>query len=209
MRILLPVLLITLLLPAQAFADPAKDKRWAALRKGAAGIKSLKATFKQRKLLKILKKPLVSRGSFYFKAPSSVRWEYSRPIRTLSLVHQGKVRRYTWSSTGKPVKDSAGSVEAMRTVLEQISGWLAGRFDADGVFSARLGSGDAPVVLLSPNKKEMTRFIKRVELHFSDRPGVVKSVLIVESARASTELIFEGVKVNADLPDRLFKKIAP
>ena len=202
-------LLIVLLLPATATADPSRDRRWEALRQGAKGIKTLKASFKQRKSLKILKRPLVSRGSFFFKAPSSVRWEYRSPIRTLSLVHQGKVRRYTWSSEGKPVKDSAGSVEAMRTVLEQISGWLAGRFDADGVFSARLGPGEAPVVLLEPSKKELSRFIKRVELRFSDRPGVVKSVLIVESVRASTELIFEDVQVNAELPDQLFEKVAP
>lgn len=209
MRTLLPAFLIASLLSVPVAAEPAKDKRWEILRKGAAGIKTLKATFKQKKSLKILTKPLVSRGSFYFKAPSSVRWEYSSPIRTLSLVHRGKVRRYTWSSAGKPVKDSAGSVEAMRTVLEQISGWLAGRFDADGVFNARLGGGDKPVVLLEPNKKELTRFIQRVELHFSDKPGVVKSVLIVENARASTELLFADVEVNADLPERLFKQVQP
>jgi outer membrane lipoprotein carrier protein len=207
----IPILLsiLSLLLVSPAAADPKRDKRWQALAKGAASIKTLKATFKQRKSLKILKRPLVSRGSFYFKAPSSVRWEYRSPIRTLSLVHQGKVRRYTWSSAGKPVKDSAGSVEAMRTVLEQISGWLAGRFDADGVFAARLGPGEPLVVILEPNKKELSRFIKRVELRFSDRPGVVKSVLIVESARASTELSFEDVKVNGELPARLFTKVDP
>lgn len=211
MRALIPALILAIiasLLPATARAEPPADKRWEALRKGATGIRSLKASFKQLKSLKILAKPLVSEGSFYFKAPSSVRWEYHSPIRTLSLVHRGKVRRYTWSSDGKPVKDTAGSVEAMRTVLEQISGWLAGRFDADGVFKARLGPGEKPVVILEPNKKELTRFIQRVELRFSSRPGVVESVLIVESPRASTELIFADVEVNTALAEDLFSKVS-
>ena len=187
--------------------SPGRIKRWDVIRKGASSIKTLHAEFRQLKRLKILAKPLVSSGRFAFKAPSSVRWEYHKPIRTLSLVHRGKVRRYTWTSGGKPVKDSAGSVEAMRTVLEQISGWLAGRFDADGVFTARLAPGEAPVVVMEPREKELKRFIQRVELRFSDQAGVVKSVLIVESARAETEILFGKVKVNGALPDRLFKEI--
>ncbi len=200
------IILAILFLPAIAAAEPV-DRRWKAIREGAAEIRTLKAEFKQLKELKILAKPLVSRGRFLFKAPSSVRWEYLSPIRTLSLVHLGKVRRYTWSSDGKPVKDSAGSVQAMRTVLEQISGWLAGRFDADGAFSAKLAPGDKVVVLLEPREKEMKRFIKRVELRFGQRPGVVSSVRIVESKRAATEIIFSEVTVNGKIADRLFKEI--
>ena len=49
MRTLLPTFLIASLLSAPVAAEPAKDKRWEALRKGAAGIKTLKATFKQKK----------------------------------------------------------------------------------------------------------------------------------------------------------------
>ena len=49
------------------------------LRKDAANIKTIKARFVQKKSMKILSKPLISQGLFYYAAPDSFRWEYLKP----------------------------------------------------------------------------------------------------------------------------------
>jgi len=189
-------------------AGSALADEWEGLRRDAGAVKSIRASFVQTKKMKILARPLVSRGTFHFEAPDAVRWEYLSPVKTVSLVRGGNVKRYSWSGDrGEFVQDSSGSVEAMRIVMEQISGWLAGRFKQDEAFSAVLEAGDTPTVILTPREKSLARFIARVEIRFSARPGVVRSVTIVENESTSTIIEFKDVELNEDLPDTLFQTV--
>jgi outer membrane lipoprotein carrier protein len=181
---------------------------WEPLRNATASIKTLSADFVQEKHLKILVKPLVSRGRFRFAAPGSVRWEYLEPIRTATLVHRGRIQRFVFSKReGKFLQDMSATVEALRVVMEKLTGWMAGRFEQDDAFDAELSPGERPLVTLKPKSKEMSRMIERVEIQFSDRPGVVSSVKIVESPDSSTLIRFENVAVNEEIDIRLFEEI--
>ena len=181
---------------------------WEPLKKATASIETLSADFVQEKHLKILVKPLVSRGRFRFAAPGSVRWEYLEPIRTATLVHRGRVQRFLFSTQeDKFLRDMSATVEALRVVMEKLTGWMAGRFEQDDAFEAKLSPGERPKVVLEPKSKEMSRMIERVEIQFSDRPGVVSSVTIVENSDSSTLIRFENVKVNESIDGRLFEEI--
>ena len=70
---------------------------WEEIRRESAGIRSVAAPFTQKKQMKILARPLVSEGRFYFQGPDSLRWEYTAPVRSILLMHRGKVRRYVFS----------------------------------------------------------------------------------------------------------------
>jgi outer membrane lipoprotein-sorting protein len=176
------------------------------LRAQAEAVKSIAADFTQTKKMKLLKKPLVSKGRFFFRSPDSVRWEYQSPIRTISLVKGGGVKRFT-QSQGKWQPDSSSAVEGMRIVMEQITGWLAGRFDEGMLFAASLVPGERPVVLLNPRDKEMARFISRVEVRFSNRPGVVEAVEIFEGEGTSTLIEFVNVRLNDTVDGKLFEGV--
>ncbi len=177
------------------------------LRRQAEAIKSISADFTQTKKMKLLKKPLVSKGRFLYQSPDSVRWEYQTPIRTVSLVKGGSVKRFNLAADGKWRADSSSAVEGMRIVMEQITGWLAGRFDEGTLFSASLVPGDRPVVILSPRDKEMARFISRVEVRFSNRPGVVEAVEIFEGEATSTLIEFSSVKLDEAVDSRQFEAV--
>ncbi|MBM4354663.1 MAG: outer membrane lipoprotein carrier protein LolA [Deltaproteobacteria bacterium] len=177
------------------------------LRQQAELVKSIAADFTQTKKMKLLKKPLVSKGRFFYSAPEAVRWEYRSPIRTVSLVKGGGVKRYSLSAEGTWRADSSSAVEGMRIVMEQITGWLAGRFDDGTLFVASLAPGERPVVMLSPRDKEMARFISRVEVRFSNRPGVVEAVEIFEGESTSTLIEFSNVRLNEAVDGRLFEGV--
>jgi len=177
------------------------------LRKQAEVVKFIAADFTQTKKMKLLKKPLVSKGRFLYGAPDSVRWEYQSPIRTVSLVRGGGVKRFNLTSDGKWHADSSSAVEGMRIVMEQITGWLAGRFDEGTLFTASLVPGERPVVMLSPTDKEMARFISRVEVRFSNRPGVVEAVEIFEGEATSTLIEFSNVRLNETVDPKQFEAV--
>ena len=62
------------LLLASAFFSIGWGGSWEELKSAAGPIKSISAEFVQEKHLKILARPLVSSGVFYYQAPASLRW---------------------------------------------------------------------------------------------------------------------------------------
>jgi outer membrane lipoprotein carrier protein len=190
-------------------AVPALADDWEQLRQDTQGIKTIQADFVQKKKLKILKVPLVSKGTFRFQAPGLVRWQYESPVKVVTLVVDGAVKRYTWTSDRGYVLDSSSNLEAMRIVMEKITGWLAGKFAEDDIFKATLKvqEGGPPTVILMPENEAIARFIERVELVFSSTPGVLASVRIIEGPAAETVLRFENVKLNETVDQGQFKDV--
>ena len=170
-------------------------------------IHSIQADFTQEKDLKILKTPLISKGIFLFQAPDMVRWEYKSPLRVVSLVHEGTVKRYVFTDSKKWVADSSGSVQAIRMVMQRIIGWLTGRFGQDDVFMARLIDGPPVTVILTPKNKGMAKVISKVEMIFSATPGVLNELDIHEGPNTLTRIRFEDVKLNKPIPAAKFEKI--
>jgi len=178
---------------------------WDGLKTSAGKVTSISAEFIQEKHLRILTKPLVSRGIFYYQAPRSLRWEYKSPVRSILLMHQGKIRRYIEGSSGL-TEDLGAGLQAMQSVLQEITRWLKGDFANNPMFSASL-KRDGKIVL-TPREKAFASIIKRIELILSDRPGVIESVTIYEGKDSFTKIEFQNVRVNDPLKDSLFQEIS-
>ena len=182
------------------FAGWSRD--WDQLRKDAEQINTIRADFVQEKHLEILSRPLISKGVFYYEAPGSLRWEYQSPIKSILLMHEGRVTRYIWGENGFR-RDSGLSLQAMQIVLQEITKWLGGHFDENPDFTASLEPGRK--IVLFPKKKAFSAIIKNIELIFSDRPGVIKSVTIYEGEKSFTRIIFKNVRVNEVLKETVFR----
>jgi outer membrane lipoprotein-sorting protein len=177
---------------------------WESIRAAASGIERISAEFVQEKHLAILAKPLVSEGRFFYRRPDALRWEYRSPVKSVLLMHDGGTRRFV-ESDGRLVEDAGVRLQAMQVVMPEISGWLGGRFQDNSLFDASLSG--IHKILLVPKDPGMARFIQRVELLMSDRPGVIDQVLIVESVDAFTRMVFTNTQVNPVLDDRLFQDV--
>lgn len=175
------------------------------LREQAGQVETIRAGFIQEKHLRILTKPLISKGVFYYQAPGSLRWEYKSPIRSILLMHHGKIRRYIEGDSGL-MEDSGAGLQAMQSVLQEITKWLKGDFGSNPMFSASLKREGK--IVLTPKEKAFASIIKRIELILSDRPGVIKSVTIYEGKDSFTRIEFENVRVNEPLKDSLFQEIS-
>ncbi|MCJ7772674.1 MAG: outer membrane lipoprotein carrier protein LolA [Desulfobacterales bacterium] len=168
------------------------------------GIKSVSAEFIQEKHLKILNKPLISRGKLYYQAPGSLRWEYFTPVRSILLVDQGQTKRYVVRDQ-KIIEDSSAKMQSMQIIMDEITMWLSGRYDENPDFAVE--KKDKTTIILKPVKEAFSKIINRIEIHLSDRPGVINSVMIHESEDSFTKLDFKKVILNEKLNDSLFKEI--
>lgn len=196
------VLLIFLMLsPVGAWADDFEQ-----LRRDSARIQTISADFVQKKIMKILSKPLVSEGKFYYAAPSSIRWEYSKPLKSVVISGKGTTKRYI-ASGGKMIEDKTGGAQAMKIVLDEVAGWMSGKFDSNPSFTATLKEGSNTQITLTPVGKGMAGMIERIEITVSRKDMSVKSVRIVESATAETRIDFLHVVINKGISPAVFQDV--
>jgi len=174
------------------------------LKKEGEGIISVRAEFTQKKHMKILAKPLVSKGVVLFKRPKSVRWEYLEPVKSILLMDKGRVRRFIESDNGL-VEDTGAGVQIMQFVLQEITFWLGGKFDQSPNFSSTLMAGRT--IVLQPKEESFSKVIERIELKLSDIPGVMDRVTIFEDKDTYTEYTFDNTKLNTAIDDSLFRNM--
>ena len=177
---------------------------WNDIKNSAGNVTSVRADFYQEKHMKILSRPLVSKGVFYFQSPNSLRWEYRFPVQNILLMHEGKTKRYT-RKNGTITEDAGVRLSSMQVLLHEITRWLSGRFDENPSFSTSLEPGRK--IVLSPKEKSLAKMIQRIELTLSNRPGIIQSVSIYEGKDSFTRFEFKNVTINQPLEDSLFRKM--
>lgn len=193
------------LLPLLAFLCIGWASGWEELKAMAGKVTSVQAEFTQEKHLPILRKPLVSKGTFSFQEPDSLRWEYLQPVQSILLMHKGKIQRYVKGESGFEPENSAG-LEAMQVVLDQITQWMKGRFDESPMFHAEL-DGNQHTITLTPKSDAFKAVIQRIEIHLADQPGVIKEVAIFESKSAFTRMVFTHTVLNEKIDETRFRSV--
>ncbi|HNZ10380.1 MAG: lipoprotein chaperone [Deltaproteobacteria bacterium ADurb.Bin151] len=179
---------------------------FAKLRKDSARISTMTADFVQKKSMKILSKPLISNGKFYYAAPDSIRWEYSKPLKSVVLSGKGQTKRYI-PSGGKMVEDKTGGAKAMQIVLGDVAGWMNGKYDTNPAFTATIREGNDTMITMTPTGKNMAGMIEKIEIAISQKNASVKSVRIVESATSETQIDFQNVVVNKSIDPSVFQVV--
>jgi outer membrane lipoprotein-sorting protein len=175
---------------------------WQEIEQGHGRVHSLQTDFTQEKHLKILTRPIVAKGRLLFRSPDSLRWEYSSPVRTILLSHQGNSKRFVEAADGRLMEERGMNLDAMQMVLHEIGQWLDGRFTANPDFTADLVPGKK--ITLTPKNKGLAQMIGHIELNFADRPGVMESVVIYEGSDSYTKMVFTNEELNQEIPDALF-----
>ena len=177
---------------------------WEDLKTAAGTVASVRAEFTQEKHMKILARPLVSKGVLFFQGPDSLRWEYTHPVQSILLLHKGKTRRFVQKNDSL-IEDASANLQSMQVVVQEITQWLNGRFDDNPAFAASLSPGRK--IVMVPREESFARLIQRIEVYLADRPAVIKSVMIFENEDSFTKLDFSDVILNQQLDDALFRDI--
>jgi outer membrane lipoprotein carrier protein len=184
----------------------AGENNFEKLRQESAKIKTLQADFVQKKIMKILARPLVSEGRFYYASPDSFRWEYFKPLRSIVIAYKNTTRRYIYSD-GKMVEDKTGGAQAMKIVLNEVAGWMNGKFDQNPSFKATVKEGPLTKITLTPVETSMAGMIEKIEITLSPKVKTVKTVKIIEGASSLTQIDFNNVKINEVINSSVFQDV--
>jgi outer membrane lipoprotein-sorting protein len=182
----------------------ALSQDWASLKEASRNIRSVKAEFLQKRYLRILIKPLLSEGKVFFYIPDSLRWEYLSPLRSVMLQKGNTIQIYNFSE-GEWKPEMTQAIESRRMVLAEISRWFQGRFDESKAFQHVYSPGPPARVIMVP-MGGINRFIQRIEIVLSARPGVIERVEIEEPGGSRTSIEFRNVEINSSFPSEVFEK---
>jgi len=185
-------------------AAAALSQDWTSFKDASRNIQSVKADFLQKRTLQILTKPLLSEGKLFFYAPDSLRWEYLSPLRSVMLQKGNNIQVYNFSE-GKWKPEMTQAVESRRMVLAEISQWFQGRFDESKAFKHTYSPGPPARIILVPGEG-INRFIQRIEIVLSVRPGVIDRVEIEEPGGSRTSIEFRNVEINSSISSEVFEK---
>jgi outer membrane lipoprotein carrier protein len=176
---------------------------WDTIRQAASQLQSIEADFVQTRTLKILTRPIVSRGTLSYRRPADLRWEYASPVKSVVVMKGGNVGRYIKRNEGW-VADSSAKLDAMKVVLGEINQWLSGNFSQSKTFRPELKTGDPAKVELVPVEEGLRKIISKIEITLGKDSGSVTSIDIYEGNEGKTHIEFTNAKYNQSIPDDRF-----
>ena len=160
--------------------------------------KTLSADFVQRRELKGIKRPLVSRGRVVLERGRGVLWDQASPFLQRMTVTPGRVRielEGRKSAEEIPVTDPkakafAGLVEG---VLAGDTAQLEAHFKVESV---RALPGDRWAMALLPREAMLSRAFSRIEITGG---SVVESLALASPAGEKTTIEFHNIKTDEPL----------
>jgi outer membrane lipoprotein carrier protein len=172
--------------------------------------KSIRARFGQEHRLAMFDDVLRSEGFLYYRKPGRIRWEFTKPYGSLTiLLENGAVEKFDVIA-GRPVRVATGSQKVLAEVLTQIMNWQRGNLQsaAEGFRLSLYPSAGYKLVMI-PVAKGMAKIFSRLEFEIDKESFLVNSVCLWENESDFTMIRFYDQQADLELPTDLFNLREP
>lgn len=168
------------------------------------------AEFTERKDLKLLAKPVVARGEFYYNRPNQVRWEYLEPDRKVFVITENMYVAYY------PAIKRAEEVPIKKFVGKRLFRFIGLGQSIDDLgkyYEFRLAPDSdikgTHLLLLAPRKKRLREHVAEMKIWVDAATFLPRQLQYVESDGDSTLLAFQDIRVNVEVSSEKFHVVLP
>lgn len=156
--------------------------------------KTVKADFLQEKHTEILDKPIVAKGTFYYQAPNSIRWEYKDRNAGLVVMYDGTTLciYYPDLKEAEIIKDISR--------FPFIASFDIQTLKKDYKIEHKSGKTGFEIIL----KPKSSFIISLIEMFFKTDKGFPERIIIKEKNKDKTLIKFQNTVINSDLSKDLF-----
>jgi len=171
---------------------------------------TLVAAFTEKKDLKLLARPLLSRGELYYNRPNQVRWEYVEPDHKVFVITEDMYLAYY------PALKRAEEVSIKKFVGKRLF-----RFIGLGQSIEELGKyyefrlapqsdlKDTYLLILVPRKKKLRERVAEMKIWVDSSTYLPHQLQYVETDGDSTLLTFHDVRTNVEVAASRFRLELP
>jgi outer membrane lipoprotein-sorting protein len=166
--------------------------------------------FVQERHLSLFDEPLRTEGYLCFQKPGRVRWEITRPYRSILVSDGAGVAQFEWTDEKwKPL--DLGLADALQNVVGQIAGVMEGRYASDrrSYVAAVTNSAEGPVITLTPQNEAVRKMMAAIEVHLAADLKATRRVVLRETGGDYTDIRFSEQAVGVALPPKTFDRTAP
>ena len=180
--------------------DPTLARILEAFDKAQRGTNTLVASFTEKKELKLLARPVLSRGEFYYNRPNQVRWEYLDPDRKVFVITEDMYIAYY------PALKRAEEVPIKKFVGKRLFRFLGVGQSIDDLgkyyefqLAPQSDLKDTYLLILAPRKKKLAEHVAEMKIWVDTTTFLPRQLQYVESDGDSTLLAFQDIRTNIDV----------
>ncbi len=167
-----------------------------------AQTKTIVSDFIQYKHLSFLNNDIETFGNLAFKAPNSVKWEYTSPYKYSVIFKEDKL---FINDGGDKSKIDIGSNKMFKSLNDMITNSLKGNMFNNNDFEVSYyKTQENFIVKFVPKDKGMLKFIALFELIFDKKSNDVIEVKMIEPSKDYTKIIFHNKIRNTNVNNEVF-----
>ncbi|HSB71505.1 MAG TPA: outer membrane lipoprotein carrier protein LolA [Candidatus Methylomirabilis sp.] len=168
-------------------------------------VTGVRAAVVQRKRHPLLAGEAVSQGVLLFRRPNLVRWEMSRPDRTIILFDGRTVLTYHPDREEAERRDLRDDFGVRSAVDFLTSGMSLAISDLEKRFQVELYRKDGQLVLrLTPRSRLLARVIASVAIYQHEGEAIPRQIEVIGQKGDRTEITLTGVAINPRFPEDAF-----
>ncbi len=171
---------------------------------------SIVAEFTEEKSIQLLAQPVVARGTFTFRRPNQVRWEYVEPERRLYVITESQYTAYV------PSQRKAEEVPISRFIGKRLFRFIGlgqSIADLETIYDFRLEPvSDMPgthLLVLTPRKKRVQDKVAEIRIWVDASTSLPRRFRYLEGDGDSTTLTFHESHANVEVAAGAFEVQIP
>jgi len=171
---------------------------------------TLVAAFTEKKDLRLLARPVLSRGELYYNRPNQVRWEYVEPDRKVFVITEEMYLAYYPAlkrAEEVPIKKFVGKRLFRFIGLGQSIDELGKYYEFQMAPQSDLK--DTYLLLLTPRKKKLREHVAEMKIWVDTSTYLPRQLQYVEADGDSTLLTFHDMRTNGEVAASRFRLDLP
>lgn len=192
--------------PTSLGASDRLDEVLASMKAAGDKLETMSASFQQTNHDYILSEDEIVTGKLFLELPGNIRWEYEPPQEKVLLVKRDKVRLY--NPAARQVQEfKRGSLRGAGAEL--LVGFGRSASLKENYDVSLIDETDVEVSLKLIPKPSSGSLFTAIELTLDKKHWTPAKTIFFEANHDQTEILFEAVKVNAQLPKDIFELRLP
>jgi len=155
---------------------------------------TIQSSFTQEKYLSVMTQKIISKGLFWFKKESSVRWEYTDPYKYIIVLANNKVQV---KDEEKKTEYDMASNKSFKQINDMMIQLVQGTVFNSGMYSFQFKeNAQTYLVELTPIDKKLKTYFQKINLFFDKVTFDVTQMKMIEVGGDYTTLKFSNKKLN-------------
>ncbi len=166
-------------------------------------INTISSDFIQEKHLEYLSVIIESQGKFWFKKPSMLRWEYTKPFKYVVVINDGKINIM---DEDRKTEFDVNSSKAFQDLNDIIVNSVNGTLIASDKYNFEILENDEYwLVRLFPKSDQLSDVLQQMELFFLKSDLSVQKIKMIENDKDYTKISFINKDINKGISESVFQ----